>query len=206
MVRRFQRGKALIAGVLLLFLSACSAAPTPWADSFDAAGSWHLSSDPSATVSVKDGQLQIHILQPEQIAWAAAGQSWQDFHLAVDATPLSGPADNEYGVLVRMNGDADFYAFSVSGDGYVRAARYQAGQWELLGPDWTRSEAVHPGTATNHLEITAQGARLTFTVNGVTVAQVTDDALPRGDIGLYAGSFATADVMIAFDNLTVEPR
>ncbi len=207
MVRRFQRAKALIAWVLLLgLLSACGAQATPWVESFDTADAWQFSSDPAADVSVTDGHLQIHILQPEQIAWASAGQNWRDFHLTVEATPLSGPDDNEYGVLVRMKDDANFYAFSVSGDGYVRVARYESGQWTLLGPDWTHNEAVHTGTETNRLEITTQGAQMTFAVNGVTVAQVTDGSLSHGDIGLYAGAFSEADVVVAFDSLTIEPR
>jgi hypothetical protein len=104
-----------------------------------------------------------------------------------------------------MDGDSHFYAFSVSGDGYVRASRYDDGRWEVLGPDWVAHEAVNQGAATNTLTVEARGAELTFWVNDEQVLQVTDDALARGEIGLYAGAFNESGVNIAFDDLVIEP-
>ena len=118
---------------------------------------------------------------------------------------MAGPEDNEYGVLVRTQGDDHFYAFSVSGDGFVRAARYEKGVWTLLGSDWTPHEAVRQGEATNHLEIRARGSAFTFRVNDVEVLQVEDNTLARGGVGLYAGAFEAPDVHITFDNLELEP-
>lgn len=189
-----------------LALAACgSGARQPWTESFDAPGDWELSSDAVADVAMGEGQLQIHILLPGQVAWAAADRTFRDARIAVDATQVSGPLDNEYGVLVRMKGDEAFYAFSISGDGYVRVARYQDEAWTVLGSDWTANEAVHQGMATNHLEIEVQGANFTFSVNGELVVQVEDDALRRGGVGLYAGAFGEGGVVIAFDDLTVTP-
>ncbi len=193
----------LLAG---LTLAACgSAAQQSWTETFDSQGDWELSSDAVAEVSMTEGQLQIHILLPGQVAWASAGRSVGDARIAVDATQVAGPMDNEYGVLLRMQEDEAFYAFSISGDGYVRVARYQDEAWTVLGSDWTANEAVHQGAATNHLEIEAQGANFTFSVNGEQVAQVEDDALRRGDVGFYAGAFGEGGVVIAFDDLTVTP-
>ncbi len=190
----------------VLMLAACGAVEKePWTDTFDDEERWELSSDAVAEVTMTEGQLQIHILLPGQVAWASAGRSFGDARVAVDATQVAGPMDNEYGVLLRMQEDEAFYAFSISGDGYVRVARYQDEEWTVLGSDWTPSEAVHQGEATNHLEIEARGANFTFSVNGEQVAQVEDDALRRGDVGLYAGAFGEGGVVIAFDDLTVTP-
>ncbi len=193
----------LLAGWML---AACGAVEKePWTDTFDDEERWELSSDAVADVTMSEGELQIHILLPGQVAWASADHTFGDARIAVDATQVAGPMDNEYGVLVRMQGDEAFYAFSVSGDGYVRVARYQDEAWTVLGSDWTANEAVNQGAATNHLEIEAQGANFTFSVNGEQVAQVEDDALRRGDVGLYAGAFGESGVVIAFDDLTVTP-
>ncbi len=192
--------------LLVTVLIACGRGATPgvWQESFTDAEDWRLRSDATAELEVREGQLHIHILQPGQMAWAVAERSFADFDLRVDATQLAGPVDNEYGVLVRMDGDKRFYAFSISGDGYVRASRYDDGRWEILGSDWMPHDAVNQGAATNTLAIEARESQFTFRVNGEQVLQVDDETLSSGEIGLYAGAFDEAGVHIAFDTLTVE--
>jgi len=177
----------------------------PWTETFDAAGDWQLSADAAASVSMVDGTLRVHVFEVGQVAWAAAGRTYSDFRLTVEATQVSGPDDNEYGVLARMAGDQQFYVFSISGDGYARAARYSNGSWSILGPDWVQNDAIHQGVATNVLELEAHGATFVFSVNGTQVLRVEDAQLTKGDIGLYAGAFDEADVVIDFDNLEVQP-
>lgn len=202
--RRWRVGVGLC--VLAAALLACGAQNYgPWTESFDEAGDWKLSADAAATVSVANGALRIHVFELGQVAWASAGRDYSDFRLTVEATQVSGPDDNEYGVLVRMAGDQQFYVFSISGDGYARIARYSDGTWNLLGSDWMPSDAIHQGAATNVLEVEARGAMFVFSVNGTQVLQAEDAQLAKGDIGLYAGAFNEADVVIDFDNLEVEP-
>lgn len=192
--------------VLAVMLLACeSREHGHWNETFDDAGDWQLSADAAASVAVTDGVLRIHIFEVGQVAWAAASRNYSDFHLTVEATQVSGPDDNEYGVLARMAGDQQFYVFSISGDGYARAAQYSSGSWNLLGSDWMPSDAIHQGAATNVLELEARGATFVFSVNGTQVLQVEDAELVKGDIGLYAGAFNEADVVVDFDNLEVQP-
>lgn len=207
-VRFFLSGKALLLSLALL-LGAVSCAPRVemdiWDESFDDVGSWQLSADAAAETRIEEGRLWISIREPGQIAWAAAGKNFANFQLIVEATPVAGPEDNEYGVLLRMDGDKRFYAFSISADGYARVARYADGQWTLLSPDWFPHSAIMQGMATNRLELEARGADFTFSVNGDPIVAVNDAALARGDVGLYAGAFDVAGVRVAFDNLHVEP-
>jgi len=201
-MRRWIGRLGLALGVLI-GLAGCSKGP--WIEPFDAPGEWRLSSAAAADVTIADGALRIHVTDPGQIAWTSFPHSYNNFKLTVSATQVSGPSDNEYGVLIRMDGDARFYAFSVSGDGYVRAAIYDESQWTVLGDDWTLNEAVLLGEATNRLEVAAQGATYTFRVNGQEVLQVEDKTLLKGDIGLYAGAFTEGDVVVTFDDLEVAP-
>lgn len=191
--------------VLSLAVTGCAGATGVWEESFDATGNWQVSSDASAEVAVTGGQLLIEVKTPNQLAWASAGRTYSNFRLTVEATQLAGPDDNAYGILARMDKDDRFYTFSISGDGYVRVALYDKGAWTLLGGDWRPSAAIHQGQATNVLALDVQGGQLQFSVNGEVVSEVTDTTLSRGDIGFYAGSFSEPDVMIAFDNLRVEP-
>jgi hypothetical protein len=167
-----------------------------------------VGSDAIADVSVAEGRLLIHVFEPGQVAWASTLREWGDVRLEVTATQVAGPMDNEYGVLLRMDGDQHFYAFSISGDGYARAARYDEGGWTLLGSDWTSSEAIHQGEASNLLVVVAQGDAFEFLVNDQSIIQVQADegaALESGNVGLYAGAFGTGDVVVAFDDLHITP-
>ena len=175
-----------------------------WTDDFsDPASGWQAESDASAEVGYSDGVMRVLIKAPNRLAWASAGGEFSDFHLAVDATQVAGPDDNEYGVLVRMLDADHFYRFSISGDGYYLVNMYDGREWKVLGDDWSPSDAIHPGAATNLLEVVCQGATMTFLVNGVQLTQVEDMNYSRGDIGLYAGSFFEPGVEVHFDSLSV---
>ena len=197
-------GKRLLVVALVVFLVACGGEQLPWSDDFsDPAGGWQAESDASAEVRCYEGVMSLLVKVPNRLAWASAGREFSDFRLAVEATQVAGPDDNEYGVLVRMRDADHFYRFSISGDGYYLVSKYDGGAWEVLNGDWTSSDAIHLGAVTNLLEVVCQGATMTFLVNGVTLTQVEDSSYSRGDIGLYAGSFFEPGVEIHFDNLTV---
>lgn len=197
---------ALVALVTLLI--ACGGKQLPWADDFsDSASGWQAESDASAEVGYREGVMRILVKSPNRLAWASAEREFSDFHLAVEATQVAGPDDNEYGVLVRMQDSDSFYRFSISGDGYYLVSRYDGEEWVALNGDWANPpdpDAIQLGAATNLLEIVCQGTRMTFIVNGVQLVQVEDSAYSRGDIGLYAGSFFEPGVEVHFDNLRVE--
>ena len=197
-------GKRLLVVALVVFLVACGGEQLPWSDDFsDPAGGWQAESDASAEVRCYEGVMRLLVKVPNRLAWASAGREFSDFRLAVEATQVAGPDDNEYGVLVRMRDADHFYRFSISGDGYYLVSKYDGGAWEVLNGDWTSSDAIHLGAVTNLLEVVCRGATMTFLVNGVTLTQVEDSSYSRGDIGLYAGSFFEPGVEIHFDNLTV---
>ncbi len=204
--RRTRVPVSLLLPILLMSL-ACSSRPHGgvWHEDFEDASGWKLRSDAVADTVVVDGALRIHVRSAGHLAWATSVQSWKDFELQVKATQVEGPDDNEYGVLTRIQGDQDFYAFSISGDGYVRVARCRDGVWVPVGADWVPSEAVHTGTATNVLTVRMRGTTLEFDVNGVQVARTTDATFEDGYIGLYAGSFSQGDVAVTFDDLVVTP-
>jgi len=199
----------LVVSVILL-TSCCRGDQLPWSDDFsDPASGWQTESDASATVGYHEGAMRVFVESPNRLAWAWAGREFSDFHLAVEATQVSGPDDNEYGVLVRMENNSRFYRFSISGDGYYRVSKHDGTILELLSGDWLESDAINQGAATNLVEIVCQATRMTFFVNGEQLVQVEDAAYRRGDVGLYAGAFRDpgTGVEIHFDNLSVtEPQ
>ena len=190
----------------LLLTSACApAAPQSFHETFDdARNGWTLVQNNQAEIAIGGGQLRITVKQPDSLAWSvAAGKTFGDFTLDVDAAPLAGPNDNDYGVIVRRVDDDNFYRFEISADGYFNIQKRQKGQWQKLAADWTESSAIRKGTTTNHLRVICAGRTLTFFVNQVQVAQVTDNAFARGEVGVLAGTLAAPGVQVAFDNFQV---
>ncbi len=199
----------LITLILLTLASACAPGPLgvspPFADSFDdTRNAWTLMHNNQADMTIEGGLLRLTILQPDSLAWSVAtGKTFDDFTLDVDATPLAGPDDNDYGVIVRHMDDDNFYRFEISSDGYFNVQKRQKGKWEKLIPDWTPSEFIHNGKATNHLRVACAGSSLTFYVNQTLLIQITDVSFSRGAIGVLAGTLAEPGVQVAFDNVQV---
>jgi hypothetical protein len=192
-----------LAAVVVLLASCGGGSGLPWQEDFAAPGAWQTETDAAAQVAIQDGFLRVYVAIPNQLAWGSAGRDLRDLHLTVEASQVAGPDDNEYGVLVRLQDPGNFYAFSISGDGYYRVSKFVDGEHQVLGSNWTPSEAIRQGAATNVVEVICQGSRLALVVNGQELARVDDDQFARGDVGLYAGSFYEGEVEIHFDNLGV---
>jgi len=195
--------------VNLVLLSACASDSTlPFRESFDDnRNEWKLLRGSQAEIDISGGQLLITVKQPDALAWSvAAGKTFDNFTLDVDATPVAGPEDNDYGVIVRHVDDYNFYRFEISSDGYYNVQKRHKSKWEKLMPDWGKSDAIRKGLATNHLRVVCAGRTMTFYVNQVEVVRVTDDAFARGGVGVFAGTLAAPGVQVVFDNLQVGRR
>ncbi len=207
----------LVMVALLVALAGCGGArkgssaqglsPLPYEDAFDdPTGGWYTEERPEVTIAYRDGALHILVQVEGYAAWSVVERRFRDFIVEVDATQVEGPDNNSYGLILRHVDDDHFYRFDISGDGYYNIQKWVDGEPQGLIPDWTPSEAIHQGAATNHLRVVARGPTMTFYVNGVELAQVEDGDYPEGRIGLVVGTFLDAPgAHIAFDNLRVLP-
>jgi hypothetical protein len=198
--------------VLLPFLAACNFDATPqpegavlFQDDFSLPISgWDRHTRSSSSLDYQGGSYRIRILEPETIAWGRPHLSFGDITLDVDATKLSGPDDNLYGVLCRYQDPGNFYFFLVSSDGFAGAGAYRDGERSVFnGSAMLPSPAVLPGGATNHLQVDCQGSTLRMHVNGQLVVEAAVSDWPEGDVGLVAGSYSDGGVEIQFDQLIV---
>jgi hypothetical protein len=211
---RFTRFVALGAAIVLLMgCNRLTSEGLPegvlYQDTFDAdTGNWILESDLDASARFADGQLQSEITASNLIAWAELGdRQFGDFVLEVDATQLSGPDDNSYGVVFRVKNSNAYYSFDISGDGYYAVKRRdeaEGGRWTwIAAKDWLESSAIHQGASTNKIKIVVQGSHFAFYVNDQQIAEADDNTYRSGAIGLNAGSFHEPGVRIGFDNLII---
>lgn len=184
----------------------------PLEETFDKAGNWGTGTSDDVRGDVVDGQYQMEVRNNAGLFMATAGESFGDAVYELEATQVGGPLNNGYGMLFRVDDSSDsFYAFEVSGDGYIWIGRCsdlcRGEAVALVGGDWFKSGAVKQGLQeTNRLRVVAEGTRMTFFVNGVEVGRTSDSRLEEGDIAVAVETLGEPGVRVVFDNFKVTPK
>lgn len=119
----------------------------------------------------------------------------------IEATPEMTPEATADLAPAPIVNEGDGYLFLVQGTGQVAIARARGRAVQTL-TDWTTSSAVQTGQV-NRLRAECVGDYLAFYVNGTLVAQTTDTAYQRGQIGLAASAANRLGAVIDFDNVQV---
>jgi hypothetical protein len=185
--------------------------PSLYEETFDRVGSWGTGSSAEVQGEVVNGRYEMLVMIDYGLFTATAGELFDDGIYEVTATQLGGPLNNGYGMIIRADRAADaFYAFEISGDGYVWIGWCQdlcrGEAVALVGGDWFASEAVKTGLLeTNVLRVAASGPRMTFYVNGIEVGRTSDGRLTQGDIGVMVETLGQRNVSVAFDDFRVAP-
>jgi hypothetical protein len=161
------------------------------------------------TFGYLDGEFQIQKTDP---SWPNVGVAWapgvfQDTSLAVDVYLANDEATPGIYMYCRRNTASGSYRAVVDLRGQVRLGRVKTdGTTDDLTP-WTRSEAIQPGSAPNHLELICRGTAIELDANGTYVVGVRNADLFEGQVGIGAGSFATSALPdLRFANLLVVQR
>ncbi len=158
----------------------------------------------------RDGAYRLVAKQAKRFVAVGVPLSIPD-DVVVSATmrKTGGPPGGGYGVIVRSGPTESLNGTSQTFDGYVLETgdlgefgiwRREGERWIDLVP-WTRSQAVRQGGSPNELAVRATGSVLAFTINGIEVARVDDDALTHGGVGVFAGGDNNE---VALDRFTVQ--
>ncbi len=141
---------------------------------------------------------------PDWLVWTTAGRTYQDVKVEVKVRSEQ-VADNHYGVFCRYT-DGQFYYFAISTDGYYAIfLRDENGNLlPLTGQAMLRSSLIRTDGNENRLVAVCEGTRLTLYINGEQAAQVEDETLERGDIGMAAGTVRQGGTIVWFDDLKVD--
>jgi hypothetical protein len=177
-----------------------------WQDDFSDPGSgWEVGDyPPGGSVKYEDGAYVVTALTSGRM-WGVANRSFGDGMIEVDATQILGPANdnNGYGIVCRVQSNGDGYDLRISGDGFYGIHKFVDEEAETL-VEWTESDVINQGNASNHITAVCNGSTLELTVNGQLLAQVEDTTFTDGDVGLVASSFEEDEATeISFDNLVV---
>ena len=167
-------------------------------------GKWEVYSDSNGEVFYEGGWL--HVLNYTTAPYdtlTISDYSYSDFVLEVDTKLVDGTDDNWHGVVCRYQGNGNYYVFSINADGYYFISRFL--EYEQLAlVDATYSSHINLGwDAVNSIFIECIGTKLSLSVNGHLLSEVTDNAFSSGRIGLQATSWDGSYSEVAFDNLVI---
>jgi hypothetical protein len=196
--------------IILITVVGCAGNST-YRETFDEPGTWSAGSDIDVDGEVRDGVYDLLVKADNLLIWASAGEQFGDGVYEVETTAVAGPVNNGYGMVFRLDDDADnFYLFKVSSDGFIWIGKMVNGGQEentpLVEDWWFASSAVKTGlNETNTLQVRAESGNMIFFVNDQEVGRVTDNSFRSGDVGIMAETLGLGGVQVYFDNFTVSP-
>lgn len=198
-------GKLPLVSVLLGESSQATQENQLFIDDFSEAKSgWDRFSGEIGSTDYKNKAYQITVNEPNTDLFTNPSKLYKDTIIEVTATRIGGPDNNSFGVICRFQDEKNFYAAQISSDGYAGIFRMKDGDYQLLGQEkMIPVPAILGGSAANTIHFECIGRSLALAVNGAPVDAREDKSFDNGDVGLIAGTFEEAGVVIAFDDFKV---
>ncbi len=168
---------------------------------------WVVYEELGGSALIAEDVLVVSSKEKEQFWWTNPGKDFDNVEISVDASQISGPDDNAYGVICRYQSPENFYMFLISGDGYYAIGKFQTGSSQIVylteNGEYIFSDVINRGNAPNDIRVRCVGNELSLTVNGILLATVTDPTFVKGDVGVGVTSFQPGAAVIEFDNFRV---
>jgi hypothetical protein len=174
--------------------------------------SWHVGeqqSDRFAPLnrSIADGRYRwetcIQVRNSFSPVWLQ-GYPVADFHLRASIKHVRGtPAGSSYGVIFHILDNENFDSFRIIDTHFFSLSSYRDGVWRTV-VDWERTNVIRPYGA-NQIEVIAQGAHLTFLVNGQVVHERDEEQRARGLVGLVLEGYTVGEEIV-YDYLDMTLR
>jgi hypothetical protein len=165
---------------------------------------WDRYRDDVYEADYDQGSYFIEVFSPNTMVWSLPDLSYMDVILRVQVWRAGGPDDNLFGLVCRYLDADNFIFFALSSDGFIGIGQYVEGSRTLLTDESLLPfEGIRGGDNINLLEAKCVGNDLTLSVNGQTAAQARVTSSVSGDVGLLAGTYDEAGVVIRFDNFSM---
>lgn len=175
-----------------------------FADNFSSdAHGWNLQSSPgNYSVTLGNGVLSLQI-EKHSVLWELlpGERTFSNFTLTVNADLSQGDQNDGYGVYVRGTSNqetdlATYYRFELYGDGSYAIFKGMTGYGDnsiaTKMVDYTLNPAINKSGKVNQIMILAQGASLSFVVNGQLLKTVKDTSFSSGMIALFVSNLPEA--------------
>lgn len=171
-------------------------------DFSDPNSGWDDTEWEDGAVHYTNGEYQVTVIPQQWLVWSYLGEEYDDVILSVDTRAIEPTGVGDYGLICRLVDDDNFYAFEVSEDGYFSIWKEINGEVETLY-DWEYSDAI-PMDGAFTINAACAGNRLLMGVNDLLLADITDEDLVSGKVGLLVGTLDQGGLVVGFDNFVVQ--
>jgi len=173
-------------------------------DFTDPSSGWEVINNAYELKGYSSGGYMISVNQTDSRAVSTTNLNYSNVVISVETQKITGARDTQFGLVCRFQDKFNFYAFTVSADGYAGIVRVVDGIAELLGSDqFLRVEGIKMDDGINALLATCENDTLELVVNGETVISANDDTIHNGDAGLFVETFETADAAVVFNDFVI---
>lgn len=126
-----------------------------------------------------------------------------DFDVSVDALQLSDSVKSKYGLMFRHSDPGNEYMFMISGWGAYSLSYNHDGDYQVLSFP-TSSSAIKVGEF-NRLRVIGADSHFVFLINGEVVAEIDDETLSQGTVGITAEGYdeENPDATFEFSNFVL---
>jgi len=164
----------------------------------------------SGTVEQKTGRMQVSVdTNYSEVYVFNENFSAGDVIISTQATKVAGPNRMNASLVCRAS-ELGWYEFAITYGGYVQVWKWDPnagdnGYFYKLAERGSNDIKVQTG-GVNELEAHCIGDRLTFFVNGVLVADVTDRDFTEGLVGVGVYTFDMKGSVVDFEYFVAEPQ
>jgi len=204
--------------LLLLSLSGCGgivdSVRTPLIGFGDIQAEYHFDSDQSswdtfrlpddaAFFGITDGALTGSVVGDRGYIWSLNQPQYADISIKAILQQTRGSKGNGFGVMCRADKDGNGYYFVLSSAGQFAILKAEPGTPDPIQlVKWQFSGAVKTDDGINNIEAICLGDYLSFTVNGVFIAEARDSTFKSGQIGVVLGAVGQS-LWVRFDDIII---
>jgi hypothetical protein len=175
-----------------------------FSDDFSRLDQWSIGKVPAGRIAQGKNELTLAVTQPKGYLYSLRqGTKLDDFYVELTASPSICRGADEYGLLVRVSPNIEFFRFALTCNGKARLDRFL--NMQASSPQPARpNAAVPPGApSSSRLAVWAVGNELRFFVNGVFLFAARDPGLLSGTIGVFVRAGSQEPVTVNFSDLKV---
>jgi len=170
-------------------------------DFSDPSSGWYVGNDAEGAIDYRDGEYILEVIPNDNITWVWLEKDLGDVVITTDVRPAVPTGTGGYGIVCRHQENGDYYGLEIAEDGYYSIWKRINGEYTFLSY-WQESSVIPKGESAS-ITAACVGDTLTLAVNGSLLAEVVDTELPVGQVGVFAETYDTGNLVAAFDNFIV---
>jgi hypothetical protein len=175
-----------------------------FSDDFSDPSQWSLGKIGSGSIALGKNELTLAVTRPQAYLYSLRQDTrLGDFYLEITASPSICRGADEYGILIRLASQQDFFRFALLCDGRARLDRLLGGEAASLQPPEMSGAVPRGAPSSSRMAVWAVGKQMLFYANSQYLFTVSDPSLLVGGLGVFARASGEDPVTINFSDLDV---